>query len=352
MDIEVKLKQLSERIKQLKDSVQTEEATKHSFVMPFLTALGYDIFDPNVVIPEFTADIGQKKKEKVDYAILQNGKPLILIEVKNHKEELDNHHNQLVRYFTVTEAKFAILTNGIEYRFFSDLDEQNKMDKKPFLVINLETLKDRDIKEIEKFAKENLDIESILSMASKKKYIREIQEIFKKEIVEPSEDFVKFFASKILERKLTRNVIEEFSGYVKAAFSDLINELAAEKINALKETLKVQIEDEDKKETADIITTQEEQEGFYIVRSILAEYIDVQDITPKDTKSYFGILYKNNTRKWICRLYLNGKNKYIAFPSENKEEEKVQINKIEDIYRYKDKIIQLLNKVKEEQDKQ
>jgi len=175
MSFEEELYKLSERISNLKDKVQTEEATKHSFVMPFLSILGYDIFNPEEVTPEFTADIGKKKKEKVDYAIMKDGKPLILIEVKNHSEELDIHTNQLVRYFTVTDAKFAILTNGIEYRFFSDLEEKNKMDDKPFLVIDLENLKERDIKELEKFKKENLNVDSILSMASRQKYIREIQ---------------------------------------------------------------------------------------------------------------------------------------------------------------------------------
>ncbi|SNZ07697.1 hypothetical protein SAMN06265182_0972 [Persephonella hydrogeniphila] len=347
MELEAKLKELSERIKNIKDNVQTEEATKHSFVMPFLNALGYDVFDPTVVVPEFTADIGKKKKEKVDYAILQDGKPIILIEVKNHKEELDNHHNQLVRYFTVTDAKFGILTNGIEYRFFSDLDEKNKMDKKPFLIIDLENLKDKDIKELEKFAKENLDIDNILSMANKQRYIREIQEIFKKEINNPSDEFVRFFASKILNRKLTKNIIDDFRGYIKSAFSDLIYELAAEKINALKENLKVQIEEEQVEEPKpedEIVTTEEELEGFYIVKSILAEETDAKNITPKDTKSYFGILFKNNTRKWICRLYFNTKNKYIGLHLNEKEETKIPIERIEDIYNYKKELKEIVKR--------
>jgi len=352
MSFEEELYKLSERIASLKDKVQTEEATKHSFVMPFLSILGYDIFNPEEVTPEFTADIGRKKKEKVDYAIMKDGKPLILIEVKNHSEELDNHTNQLVRYFTVTDSKFAILTNGIEYRFFSDLEEKNKMDDKPFLVIDLENLKEKDIKELEKFKKENLNVDSILSMASRQKYIREIQQIFRQEIQEPSDEFVRFFASRIRKGKITRNVIEEFRGYVKTAFSDLINELATEKINALKKRLESgdinepQVEEQTVEVDDGIVTTEEEMQAFYIVKSIAAEITDPANITAKDTKSYFGVLYKNNTRKWICRFYFNSpRRKYISLHIADREEQKFPIERLEDIYSFRKQIQEVIERL-------
>ena len=319
--------------------------------MPFLSILGYDIFNPEEVTPEFTADIGRKKKEKVDYAIMKDGKPLILIEVKNHSEELDNHTNQLVRYFTVTDAKFAILTNGIEYRFFSDLEEKNKMDDKPFLVIDLENLKEKDIKELEKFKKENLNVDSIISMASRQKYIREIQQIFRQEIQEPSDEFVRFFASRIRKGKITRNVIEEFRGYVKTAFSDLINELATEKINALKKRLESgdmgepQAQEQTVEVDDGIVTTEEEMQAFYIVKSIAAEITDPANITAKDTKSYFGVLYKNNTRKWICRFYFNSpRRKYIGLHVADKTEEKFPIERLEDIYSFREQIQEVIKR--------
>lgn len=168
MDFQTEIKELSDKISKQKPNIQTEEATKTAFILPFLKALGYDVFDPTVVVPEFTADIGAKKGEKVDYAIFKDGKPLILIEAKHYTANLDNHNSQLLRYYTVTEAKFGILTNGIEYRFYTDLDNQNKMDEKPFLIINLENLKDKHIKELEQFAKDALNIDQILSMAGRK----------------------------------------------------------------------------------------------------------------------------------------------------------------------------------------
>ena len=182
MELSIKIQELSSRIQTLKENVLTEEATKHSFIMPFISALGYDIFNPMVVVPEFTADISKKKNEKVDYAIMYNNKPLILIEAKSHTENLDLHATQLERYFTVTESRFAILTNGIEYRFFTDLEKPNKMDTTPFFTFNILAIKDRDLKELEKFTSANLDIDKILASAENKKYVSAIKSIFKDEV--------------------------------------------------------------------------------------------------------------------------------------------------------------------------
>ncbi len=349
MDFQIKLKELVNRIESLRGNVQTEEATKHSFVMPFISLLGYDIFNPNIVIPEFTADIGKKKGEKVDYAIIQEGKPLILIEVKTHTENLDNHDKQLERYFTVTESKFGILTNGIEYRFYSDLYKPNKMDGKPFLVVNLLNLKDRDIKELERFSKENIDIEKILNMANKQKYIVQIKKIFKQESLEPSDDFIRFFAAKATDRRLIQQVIEEFKAYIKIAFSEIINDMVQDKINSLNTQLSVElgnvIEEDTDNNNDGINTTEEELEGYYIVKSILAEKISLSRIIARDTKSYFGILLDDNNRKWICRLRFNTSQKYISLHEAEKEEIKYSISKLEDIYSFRDKLISIVERL-------
>lgn len=344
MDFQSKVVELAKRIENLRDSVQTEEATKHSFVMPFISLLGYDVFNPTVVVPEFTADIGKKKGEKVDYAIIQDNQPLILIEVKHHLENLDKHSPQLERYYTVTESKFGILTNGIEYRFFSDMDKQNKMDTKPFLVINLLDLKDREIKELERFTKENLDVDKILNMANKQKYITQIKQVFKKESIEPSDELAKFFANKITDKIKTQAVIDEFKGYIKTAFADIVNDMAQDKINALKSQLNVEINNnsklniEDTVEDDGIVTTEDEIEGYFIVKSILGENIALSRIVGRDTKSYFGILLDDNNRKWICRLRFNTSQKYISIHEIDKEDTKYSIEKLEDIYSFKDKL--------------
>lgn len=147
------IKQFSERILSLKDTITTEESTKMSLVVPLFQLLGYDVFNPNEFCPEYIADVGIKKGEKVDYAILENGQPNILVECKSCSEQLDKHSSQLFRYFGTSPAKFGILTNGIIYRFYTDLEESNKMDLVPFLEIDMANLKDSSINELKNFVK-------------------------------------------------------------------------------------------------------------------------------------------------------------------------------------------------------
>ncbi|ERN42360.1 hypothetical protein KR51_00009730 [Rubidibacter lacunae KORDI 51-2] len=149
MDLIDRIKDLRSRnVKQL-EHIRTEEATKNALVMPFISALGYDVFDPTEVIPEFTSDIGTKKGEKVDYAIKKDDNIIVLIECKWSGSNLRQEHaSQLYRYFSATEARFAILTNGIEYEFYSDIDETNKMDARPFFTFNVLAFQDHQVKEV------------------------------------------------------------------------------------------------------------------------------------------------------------------------------------------------------------
>lgn len=352
MELSIKIQELSSRIQTLKENVLTEEATKHSFIMPFISALGYDIFNPMVVVPEFTADISKKKNEKVDYAIMYNNKPLILIEAKSHTENLDLHATQLERYFTVTESRFAILTNGIEYRFFTDLEKPNKMDTTPFFTFNILAIKDRDLKELEKFTSANLDIDKILASAENKKYVSAIKSIFKDEVKDPSEEFVRIFASRLTDKPLRQNVLEEFKAYVKTAFSEIVMDMAQDKINSLKNKLTVEIdqnqEEKEVIEDSGIETTEDELQGFFIVKSIIAEAIGLERLFARDTKSYFGVLLDDNNRKWICRLLFNTKQKYLSLHIEDKKEEKFAIEKVEDIYKYKNEILAIINRLDSE----
>ncbi|MGX3097454.1 type I restriction endonuclease [Helicobacter sp. 23-1046] len=354
-EIKTALKPLIEKIKQSdKDKIHTEEEVKQSFVLPFLHALGYNVFDTNVIKPEYTADIGTKKGEKVDYAILSNGAPLVLIEVKHHKENLDNHNNQLVRYFQVCAGKygcrFGILTNGIEYRFFSDIEKDNVMDKTPFLTINFEKPKDRDIAELQRFAKDSLNVDEIKKVAKTNLYRQQIQEIFKKEIENPSDDFVEFFARQIIgeSRRVTQSVKDEFKEPIKKTLRNLINDLANDKITEIKNEI-AQAQSQDSSEVVEneesgIVTTEEELQAFYIVKGIFAERGDIalEQISYKDTRSYFGVLFDNKVTKWICRFYLDGGKKYLVVSLES--EKRININHIDEIYKYKKELNEALDR--------
>lgn len=351
MDLIDRLKSISDRIGKLKNQVETEEATKNAFVMPFISALGFDVFNPTEVIPEYVADIGIKKGEKVDYCILKDGEPIIIIEVKHWKEKLDPHNSQLFRYFHVTPVKFAILTNGIFYRFYTDLEEPNKMDDKPFLEFSLENISETVTNELKRFQKNLFNIEEIQSTASDLKYSKEIKEILFRELNEPGEEFVKFFASKVYSGRVTAKIIEQFNELVKKSVKTLISEMISDRLqialNREKEDqTKIQGELVTEPETPEpeslsddgVETTEDEKEGFRIVRAILRRDIQVERIALRDTKSYCGVLLDDNNRKPICRFRFNTIIKYIGLFDANKNEEKFPIERIEDIYNFEERL--------------
>ena len=349
MEFNEQIKQFSERVIALKDTISTEEATKMSLVVPLFQILGYDVFNPLEFCPEYTADVGIKKGEKVDYAIIENNLPNILIECKSCSEQLDKHSSQLFRYFGTTPAKFGILTNGIIYRFYTDLEESNKMDLLPFLEIDMQSLKDSSIMELKKFCKGNFDKEKIFSTAEELKYSSLIKGVLASEFDSPSEDFVRFILTNIYDGQKNQRVIDKFTPVVKKAFSSFVNEIVNNKISSALtkdgEEVATETTQPDITEPASkIVTTDEELESFYIIRGILSEFAPVEDIVHRDTESYFGILYRDNNRKPICRLNLDRKNKQLFIPDESKKFTKYLINNLTDIYKYKNLIIDSLKR--------
>jgi hypothetical protein len=233
MDFIDVLKQFSSRAAKLKDQIQTEEATKTSLIMPFFQQVfGYDVFNPDEFVPEFTADVGIKKGEKVDYAILLDKKPAILIEAKWCGDSLEKHDSQLFRYFSTSKAKFGILTNGLLYKFYTDLEETNKMDLKPFLEVDLLSLKDTQIPELKQFCKANFDAELLFSHASELKYSNEIKRYFGEQLNAPSDDFVNFMLAHIYGGRKTQAIVEKFRPLVKKSLNNMISEMMNEKITS------------------------------------------------------------------------------------------------------------------------
>lgn len=350
MDFADKLKDFTKRIEMLKDGVQTEEATKTSLVMPFFNLLGYDVFNPMEFCPEYVADVGIKKGEKVDYAILLDETPQILIECKSCTSTLDRHSSQLFRYFGTTKAKFGILTNGIVYKFFTDLEESNKMDLSPFLEINLLELRDPQINELKKFCKDNFDTDKIFSTASELKYSGLIKEYLAKELDCPSEDFVKHILYYVYDGQRTQKVIEKYQPLVKKAFTSFINEIVNQKISsALTPEEDSQVPEEinapeEVVPVSKIVTTEEEMQAFYIVRAIGSSVTDISNITHRDTESYFGILFSDNNRKPICRINFDRKQKQLMIPDENKNFTRYYIDSIDDLYKYKDQLIEVIKR--------
>ena len=221
-DVRVRSSRFARRIEHL----DTEEATKTSLVMPFIQMLGYSIFDPTEVVPEFTADFGNRKGEKVDYALMQDGQPAILIEAKMYGTPLNvGRESQLFRYFTATNARFGVLTDGIIYRFYSDLVEPKAMDQSPFLEFNMLSFTDEKVEELKRFRKDNFDIAGTVEAARELKYMGEIKQVLAEEMNEPSEDFIRFILLGIEYPRLkTAPVLRQFAPIVRQAFSQFVND--------------------------------------------------------------------------------------------------------------------------------
>jgi len=339
--------ELSGRIRQVQGKQLNEAMTKNSLILPFIQALGYDVFDLNEVIAEFTSDVGTKKGEKVDFAIVRDGQPVIIIECKPMGCPLDSGKcNQLLRYFTThLTVKIGILTDGVVYLFFSDLDQQNIMDSKPFMKIDLNNFNERHLSELQKLSKDRWDIEGALSSASSLKYISEVKKMFAEEVSTPSEVFIRHFASNVYGGRLTAKVMEQFHGIVKRAVQEFIND----QINTRLESAKVEdspakhgdVQHENLQTTEEgIETTDDEVMSFLIIQTILRQTISPARIGFRDAKSYCAILVDDNNRKSICRLYYSGKKQYIGVLGADKKEEKFQVESVDDIYKYADSIIE------------
>ena len=358
MDIIDALSQLASRLPRLKETVQTEEGTKNALIMPVLQALGYNVFDPFEVVPEYTSDVGTKKGEKVDYVIMKDGKPAILIECKALNASLNiNHASQLYRYFACTEARFAILTNGVEYQFYTDIEAPNKMDDRPFFEFTLEDIDSRKVTELKKFSKSMFELENILSNASELKYKKQIRHLLTQELESPSEEFVRLFAKQVYGGTLTQERRAQFSTLVSQAFREWVNNRVSERLqNALDgvspneenrlvstEVSSVPASEEaadETKEDGGIVTTEEELEAFHIVRAILSQVVEPKRIFLKDTRSYCGVLLDHNVRKPLCRFLFNNKQKTLILLDKERNEKRINLESIVDIYKSAEDLIE------------
>lgn len=348
MDFKDSIKHLSERIVKLKDSLQTEEATKNAFIMPFINALGYDVFDPLEVVPEMVCDIGMKKGEKIDYAILKDGQPILLIECKHWKENLNLHDNQLIRYFNVSKAKFGLLTNGIKYRFYTDLVEKNIMDSKPFLEVDMTDITDAEIEELKKFHKSYYSLENILSSASELKYTSELKQVIAKEFTNPSPELVRLLARNVYDGVMRGDkIMEQFTAFVKKSINSYINEIISDRLeNAIKlehpeqeknnepttEMEQTILIEEEKQ--PQVVTTTEELEGFFAIKSILRDDVEPNRLSFRDYMSYFCVVLDERAKRIVARLYFNKGNKYLGVFDSEWKEHKYPVETIDDIYKY------------------
>lgn len=355
MDFKDQIQQLADNIGKLKDSIATEEATKNAFIMPMIVALGYDVFNPHEVIPEMDCDL-TKRGDKIDYAIMKGEKPVLIMECKHCRQNLDLHDTQLAKYFAASNTRFGVLTNGIEYRFYADLEKANIMDKKPFFVVNMLDLSDADMEQLKKFHKSYYDEAEILGTAQEQQITIQIKELLAKNFQSPGDEFTRYFVRCLNNWKSTSKLIEQYRPLVKESVESVINDMITDRLKGAMKGGGPQPAPETRNGTGGlpegvasmdkergIVTTQEELDAYNIVRSILRRSIDVSLIKYKDFKSYFVVNLNDSAWAWICRISISSRMKRIGIPSDHyASNEWIQIDSIDDIFKYADRLEEAL----------
>lgn len=351
MDFIDRLKALSASAHDRVPHTVTEEASKTALVLPFLQVLGYNVFDPREVVPEYVADVGTKRGEKVDYAVMQDGDPAIIIECKAVGAGLDIRKvTQLFRYFASTPARFGILTDGMDYKFFSDLEEPNRMDTKPFMEFDLSEITTEDARNLRRFTKESFSLEDSLRAAENLKYTRAIKFLLNDLMRRPDREFVRYVIDRVHGGVKTQALVEKFTGITRQALREFIND----KISA---RLQTALEGEDEPEAApptaedppetvedepkprsEIITTAEETRGHEIVQEILSGILDPERVVLSDQMKYCNILLDGAKTKNIVRMYFNGWNKNIRVYDEAGTLVRYPVESAEDVFRHAEPI--------------
>ncbi|TGE37674.1 DNA polymerase III subunit epsilon [Desulfosporosinus fructosivorans] len=327
MEFKEELQKLSTQIAERRIHVTNEEMTKQSLILPFIQVLGFDIYNPLEVRPEFIADFGKKKGEKVDYAIFKDSSPVMFFEAKSVNEKLHNHDAQLCRYFNSTkDVSVGIITNGIEYKFFTDINDTNIMDNKPFFVVNITKLKESDFENLAKFRKDSFNKESLTRCAEELTYASTLDNNIKELLKNPSDEFVRFLLKDFNFNRITSNIVDKFRPIVKQSISNAVLDrvsdgLYRQEVNTEPDVI-VEKEIDDKIKSKEIITTDDELKSFEYIKEMLAKYgRNVDQLGYKDTLNYFSI-YVSNLNNWFVRINLDSTHRNFITRMESETLEK------------------------------
>jgi hypothetical protein len=333
-----------EHIKTVGSHCATEETTKQALILPLLNILDFSPFDPQKVKAEYSANFpGAKANERVDYALFSDGTPVMFIEAKPYNNKLTNHDGQLSRYFNSTPGvTVAAITNGIEWRFFTDLKLANVMDNAPFLIVNFDKLDDRDIEQLAKFRYDMFNPDKLKSFAEERNYLDLFTDTIGTCLREVDQEFVRFIATRAnLTPKLTSKFLETITPLVKQSLKDAISGMV---ISGLSTPVPViapapgssqQVVAEEILETKDIVdpanpkivTTVAEQKLLEIVKQMVGGVVNVEEIVGKDNESYYNVLYQGKTNRWILSYYGDRKKPLVYFPIDLTEQHNAGIKK-------------------------
>ena len=346
------VKVLGTRSRSLADKLTTEEATKTALILPFIQMLGYNIFDPSEVVPEFQAEAGVKKDQRVDYALLKDEHPVILIECKAYNEALSAEHaDQLKRYFPfVHTAKIGILTNGHQYKFFTDLEQDNVMDDMPYMEFDVENPSLDLIPKLQELRKERFNDEKAVRIAEQLKYTGQFKQLLASQMDAPEEDFVRFFAQRVWSGKINQSVKDKLTPLLKEAFKQFVEDKISARLKKAAEDEehdKAAVDEESVEEQEDasadgVETTADEMMGFQIIKAVAAAVVDPDRVVMRDNRSYCAILLDDSNRKTIVRFYFKKSSLKLDFQGVKKNEPVETIEKVSDLYKYASTICEII----------
>lgn len=329
---------LSERIRRHSERNLGEEATKQALILPLIQTLGYDILEPEELLPEYVADFATKVKplKKVDYAIAINKTIVMVVEAKACNEKPEAHDGQLAYYFNgLGSAKVAIVTNGVEYRFFTDLRAANKMDADPFFSFNVLKYEPKDLENLKLFHRENFDATAIGKQAEEMIYVKGMTQLIGNLLRTPSKEFMRFLLKEIgdfspnykIEGQINDKRIATFEPIIKKSLQNSLVDLMTSSINkemnqdgekvlvtaTAPSVQEIQEEPEaEELEVEKIVITAEELEAFDKIKTIAdSSSQKKQDIGFKKVTAYVGV-HAGKPGWWFLRLYLLSKRKAIV----------------------------------------
>lgn len=304
-----------------------EELTKNSLILPFFQVLGYDIHDPSVLHPEYRAGFAANK-EKVDYAVFLKGAPVLFVEAKPVASQLDNYDAQLAKYFNSTPGvKLAVITNGVRYKFFTDLKAPNLMDSEPFFEFEIESIRPEEIAILDGFRADCFDPSGLVTRAENLVYLRTLKKKVRSLFRDTSDEFVRFMCSDIYQGRITANVLERLTPLVQQAMSDVLVDMVSQgltqEIAKTDEVAAIVPSAQDLVPAADgtkspdlktaVVTTEEELAAFNLVcETIKATSGGDSHVAYKDTASYF-VIHLEKPSRWFMRLLFGADKKSVVF---------------------------------------
>lgn len=344
------LQRLAEQVRRRQPHIRGEESTKQALIVPFLSLLGYDVHDPTELQPEYIADFAKKRSggplEKVDYAIRRDGNPVIFIECKAVDAEPSSHSGQLARYFNATPSvPIAIITNGVRYLFFTDLEERNILSERPFFQFNIFDFVTNDVDILESFGRERYDPATIRERVEEIIYANKINAYIGEELRSPSESFTRFVLSELNlftgGKRLTPKLVEKFIPTIRRAIQTTLLDMATRSIReqgeasvpvvvppppvapapvaappvtaAAPRDAAAATSQSGSKIPAAVVTTPEELEALDIVRQLCSDspLASAAPVQHRDTVGWFAI-NAGSTRKVFLRLFFNQRRKSIV----------------------------------------